>query len=188
MGSSVRISWTDFPTVGAVEKVIHPFREVRRDEWGEILSGGNLYISAENEWTRETRAEIEAAMPENFERGSWDYGKWFHKTVAQIYEERKHIKEEASSKKQWSMKNPENPATYRQRMALHRMTGCNTTEWALTKAQASELIGKHKSGQDITEELKELGLITPPQTGNDPSGATDEPQKDTAHTKYTTQQ
>lgn len=46
MGSAVRIAWVDGPTTKQVEKVSNSHERIDRDQWGEILSGGNRYITA----------------------------------------------------------------------------------------------------------------------------------------------
>ena len=52
-----------------------------------------------------------------------------------------------------AMSNPEGPATSRQLWALHCITKRDTRGWALTKAQASELIDRAKGGEDISGSL-----------------------------------
>lgn len=61
-GSSISVSWTDFPTVAAVEEITNKYESIRYDEYtGEILSGGNTYIHTYNTWSQ----EIETAIKEN---------------------------------------------------------------------------------------------------------------------------
>ena len=58
-GSSISISWVDFPTVEAVEEITSKYESVRYDEYtGEILSGGNTYIHTYNTWSEEMEANI----------------------------------------------------------------------------------------------------------------------------------
>ena len=58
-GSSISVSWTDFPTVEAVEEITNKYESIRYDEYtGEILSGGNTYIHTYNTWSQEMETEI----------------------------------------------------------------------------------------------------------------------------------
>lgn len=58
-GSSISVSWTDFPTVAAVEEITNKYKSVSRCEYtGEILSGGNTYIHTYNTWSEEMETEI----------------------------------------------------------------------------------------------------------------------------------
>ena len=58
-GSSISVSWVDFPTVEAVEEITSKYESVRYDEYtGEILSGGNTYIHTYNTWSEEMEANI----------------------------------------------------------------------------------------------------------------------------------
>lgn len=58
-GSSISVSWIDFPTAAAVEEITNKYKSVRYDEYtGEILSGGNTYIHTYNTWSEEMETEI----------------------------------------------------------------------------------------------------------------------------------
>ena len=58
-GSSISISWVDFPTVEAVEEITSKYESISRCEYtGEILSGGNTYIHTYNTWSEEMEANI----------------------------------------------------------------------------------------------------------------------------------
>lgn len=58
-GSSISVSWIDFPTVAAVEEITNKYESIRYDEYtGEILSGGNTYIHTYNTWSQEMETEI----------------------------------------------------------------------------------------------------------------------------------
>ena len=48
-----------------------------------------------------------------------------------------------------AMANPDGPATARQLFALHCILQADTRGWALTKAQASDLIDRAKRGEDV---------------------------------------
>lgn len=160
MGASIRIRWVDFPTPEAVKKAVQPFERVQRDQaTGEILCGGNLFIFTENEWSSEIREEIEEAMPGNVQRDDWEYHHWYQKAAAQVYERYRGRIEAPTSTR--TMKNPEGPATRRQKWALHKITGADTQEWKLTKAQASALINKAKKKENIKADLEALGLVVP---------------------------
>ncbi|PTM50454.1 LPD29 domain-containing protein, partial [Desmospora activa] len=161
MGASIIIKWTNFPTEQTVDKVVRPYEQVSRDPiTGDILSGGNLHISAVNKWTSELREEIEKEMPHHIKRSDLEYYRYFRETSEKVYE-RYRERIEAPTNRGQVMKDPEGAVTIRQKMALHRATGLNTTEWELTKAQAGQLISKHKKGQDITPDLEKMGLILP---------------------------
>lgn len=93
MGSSISVKWVDFPTVKTVEEIANKYETVRYDEMGEILSGGNHFIFCSNEWTEETRQEIEKNMPENIDRYDNSYYYWFNRTAEEM--ESGEIAEEA---------------------------------------------------------------------------------------------
>ena len=60
MGSSIRVSWIDGPTVSEVDEIAGGYESIRRDEGsGEILSGGNRYVHCER---RFSIAVFEAAV------------------------------------------------------------------------------------------------------------------------------
>ncbi|MFD1428477.1 LPD29 domain-containing protein [Kroppenstedtia sanguinis] len=154
---SITVSWSDFPTQERVEAVTGKYEEISRCEvTGEILSGGNLFVSASNEWTEGVRAEIESEMPEGIQRGDFEYWPAFHQVAERIYQERYRDQiEQSKHKKEKSyreIKNPEDPATYRQKMALIKILGVD----GLTKEQASELIQKGRDGMDILPELERI--------------------------------
>jgi uncharacterized protein len=85
MGSSVHVSWDNMPTRQAVEEVIDQFSQVRYDEiTGEILSGGNLFVSAQPDITKEFRAEVEKQMKHGKDDWYW-YNKEFEEIVNRMY-------------------------------------------------------------------------------------------------------
>ena len=58
-GSSISVSWVDFPTVEAVEEITSKYESVSRCEYtGEILSGGNTYIHTYNTWSEDMETNI----------------------------------------------------------------------------------------------------------------------------------
>ena len=58
-GSSISVSWTDFPTATAVEEITNKYKSISYDEYtGEILSGGNTYMDTYNTWSEEMETEI----------------------------------------------------------------------------------------------------------------------------------
>ena len=58
-GSSISVSWVDFPTVEEVEKITSKYKKVRYDEYtGEILSGGNTFINTYNSWSDDMESKI----------------------------------------------------------------------------------------------------------------------------------
>ena len=58
-GSSISVSWVDFPTVEAVEEITSKYESVLRCEYtGEILSGGNTYIHTYNTWSEDMETNI----------------------------------------------------------------------------------------------------------------------------------
>lgn len=94
MGSSISVKWTDFPTRKAVEAITDKYKTVRYDEaTGDILSGGNHFVFCSNEWTEETRQEIEKNMGE-FDRYDTSYYYWFNRTAEEM--ESGEITEEAA--------------------------------------------------------------------------------------------
>lgn len=56
---SINVSWTDFPTVEAVQEIANKYESVRYDEYtGEILCGGNTFVFTNNSWSDEMRESI----------------------------------------------------------------------------------------------------------------------------------
>lgn len=51
MGSSINVRWVDGPVQKDVEEVIRKYEQVSRDQWGEILSGGNMYVFANRDYS-----------------------------------------------------------------------------------------------------------------------------------------
>jgi len=66
-GSSVDVSWIDGPASAKVDALVKEFESVRRDQFGEILSGGNRYISATRRYTKSVYEREKVA--ENLEPG-----------------------------------------------------------------------------------------------------------------------
>ena len=57
--SSITVSWTDFPTVEAVQEIANKYESVRYDEYtGEILCGGNTFVFTENSWSDDMKKAI----------------------------------------------------------------------------------------------------------------------------------
>ena len=78
-GSSISISWVDFPTVEAVEEITSKYESVRYDEYtGEILSGGNTYIHTYNTWSEEMEASIKENLVKKY--GAEFYNKYINET------------------------------------------------------------------------------------------------------------
>ena len=56
---SINVSWTDFPTVEAVQEIANKYESVRYDEYtGEILCGGNTFVFTNNSWSDEMKESI----------------------------------------------------------------------------------------------------------------------------------
>ena len=111
-GSSISVSWVDFPTVEAVEEITSKYESVRYDEYtGEILSGGNTYIHTYNTWSE----EMEANIKENLILKYWEEfynehieGYDFYRYAREIYQdmynkslvtESETVEEQATDKK-----------------------------------------------------------------------------------------
>lgn len=56
-GESIRVRWTDGPTVAQVQEITQGAESIRRDAWGEILSGGNRYVFCDRDISPELRAQ-----------------------------------------------------------------------------------------------------------------------------------
>ncbi|WP_342422334.1 LPD29 domain-containing protein [Paenibacillus sp. FSL E2-0178] len=98
MGSSVDISWTNLPTRKAVEAITSQYSSVRRCEYtGEILSGGNMYVSANIDYTPEFRAEIESKMNENDLNNHYYYNRAFEEICEQMWNEQNEIGNESEN-------------------------------------------------------------------------------------------
>ncbi|AJA41504.1 hypothetical protein AXJ14_gp185 [Geobacillus virus E3] len=114
-GSSVHVSWTDFPTQETVEKIVNKYKQVRYDEYtGEILSGGNLFVIAQNKWSDELRNKIETEMKNNYSESylSDPFGKMkaFNETAEKLYNEFLQTLEQPKETKQEQQANVK--ATY----------------------------------------------------------------------------
>lgn len=58
-GSSISVSWVDFPTVEAVEEITSKYESVRYDEYtGEVLCGGNTFVFTNNSWSDDMKENI----------------------------------------------------------------------------------------------------------------------------------
>ena len=56
---SINVSWTDFPTVEAVQEIANKYESVRYDEYtGEILCGGNTFVFTNNSWSDDMKENI----------------------------------------------------------------------------------------------------------------------------------
>lgn len=87
MGESIDVHWTNFPTVKQVENHIKQYEHVRRDPMtGDILSGGNRYLSCHNVWTDEIKQEIAELVPEEIQPGDFAYKLHFDQMAEQVYE------------------------------------------------------------------------------------------------------
>jgi hypothetical protein len=82
---SIYISWTDWPVEPAVEEIVDKYEEIQRDEYGEVLAGGNMFVFCNNVWSDEVRAEIVANMPEVDDS---IYYFWFRSTANRLYLEK----------------------------------------------------------------------------------------------------
>ena len=85
-GSSIHIKWVDFPTEKAVKAIASQHESIDRDQFGDILSGGNRFIFCENKWTDEARAVIEKEMTQGIDRNSYEYHYWFTQAAERVWE------------------------------------------------------------------------------------------------------
>lgn len=87
LGSSIDVHWTNFPTVKQVENHIGKYEKIRRNRLtGDILGGGNRYLSCKNVWTDEIRQEIDQLVPEGIHLGDFKYKYHFDQMAEQVYE------------------------------------------------------------------------------------------------------
>lgn len=167
-GSSISVKWENYPTRERVEEITRKHAKIDYDEAsGEILSGANRFVFAENKWTDEAYiSEIERFIPEDVDKNHIDYHYWFSKMAGNLYQdkykdefEKPRDKVEAKeSKRGRTVSNPDAPATKRQLFALHCITQRDTRSWEMTKGQASELIEMSKRGEDIMPIIEDIGL------------------------------
>src|SRR5690606_1470110 len=88
MGSSIYISWTDLPSVEAVEAVTNKYANVRRCEiTGEILSGGNMYVSTSQELSKEFRELLESQLEEHEKDGGYYSKRAMSRIMNQMWNE-----------------------------------------------------------------------------------------------------
>ena len=52
MGEAIEISWTDGPSEKRVQEISNAFKDVSRDGFGEILSGGNRYVGLDRSFSK----------------------------------------------------------------------------------------------------------------------------------------
>lgn len=163
-GGSVDVRWTDFPTAEAVRKVTQKHSEYQRDyATGEILLGANYFVFEHQELSDELKEKAKERMPEGLENeDALTHQHWMNEAIKEIYEEVKDQyegkpKENKKKKKAITVKeeNKEKPATKKQLWALHCITGLNTKGLEITRSQASDLISRSKSGEEITGELNQ---------------------------------
>ena len=64
---SINVSWTDFPTVEAVQEIANKYESVSYDEYtGEILCGGNTFVFTENSWSDDMKEAIKENIINRF--------------------------------------------------------------------------------------------------------------------------
>lgn len=92
-GSSISISWTDFPTVDEVKKVSFKYESISRCEYtGEILSGGNMYVHTYNTWSDEMKNNIDESLRSQYDAEfyeehieGYDYYRYARKQFENMY-------------------------------------------------------------------------------------------------------
>ena len=91
-GSSISVSWTDFPTVEAVEEITNKYESISRCEYtGEILSGGNTYIHTYNTWSAEMETDIKENLIKKY--GTEFYNEYinnsydFYRYAREVYQD-----------------------------------------------------------------------------------------------------
>lgn len=104
-GSSIDVSWTDFPTTKAVEEIVSKYEQVQRCEvTGEILSGGNLFVFTRQEWTEEMKKKIETKAHDNYGESYLNdrvcYYRAFQETAEKLYNEFLQTLEQPKEEKQ----------------------------------------------------------------------------------------
>ena len=52
MGEAIEIRWTDGPSEKRVQEISDAFKDVSRDNFGEILSGGNRYVGLDRSFSK----------------------------------------------------------------------------------------------------------------------------------------
>ncbi|MCR8641514.1 hypothetical protein NV379_02485 [Paenibacillus sp. N1-5-1-14] len=87
MGSSINVEWDNLPTQAAVEAITNKYACVRRCEaTGEILSGGNMYVTAQPNFTAEFKVEVEAQMEEHEINDQYWRGRAFDRIITRMWE------------------------------------------------------------------------------------------------------
>lgn len=169
-GGSVKVTWTDWPTIEAVSKVTAKHEQVHKCEaTGETLLGANYFVFTEQELSDELREKAESKLPEDVQRFNRGYFmkeilKEMYKEVKGLYEGEHHAKREKLSQKQKKSgneikmkdENKAKPATKRQLWALHCMTNMDTRKWKLTRQEASDMILKLKNDSNIDINIKAI--------------------------------
>lgn len=86
MGSSVSVSWDNTPTAKQVEAITEQYSSVRYCEaTGETLSGGNMFVFARPEITKEFKATVEAQMNDCDINDYFRYNRAFNEIVKTLY-------------------------------------------------------------------------------------------------------
>lgn len=150
MGASIDIRWTDFPTEKLVMKAIEKYERVRRCEiTGEILSGGNLYISCSNEWSDQIKEGIEKEMPDDVGPDHEHYYYWFLRTADEVYI--KHFKVEIEQEQKPNANSGKKKSSKRSRSYQKESDQSEKTSKD-RKKQADKL---RKSANTLTKQIQE---------------------------------
>jgi len=80
MESCIDVYWTDGPKKDDVESIANNFESIDRDQWGEILSGGNRFVFCKRSFSEETKKRIfddlksKYALLDNLEYNNYNRG------------------------------------------------------------------------------------------------------------------
>lgn len=91
-GSSITVSWDDFPTEKAVEEIISKYEKVDRcPVTGDVLGGGNLFVFTRQTWSEELKKKIETEVRNNYGESYLNdracYYRAFNETAEKLYNE-----------------------------------------------------------------------------------------------------
>ena len=87
---------------------------------------------------------------------SIEFNRFGENITLQFEQIAKLIFDDSQIEKKIAMTKIDEPATIKQKIALHNITKEDTRNWDITKSEASELIKKASQGENINPEIKKF--------------------------------
>lgn len=125
-----------FPTIDGLQI------ENNTDIMTDYFEKDRIRVTPDNKWYHQV---LEAYNKQQTKRGAETY----HPATAKS-------NKPAPAPSNVVMLNPDEPATKKQLWALHCITKLDTRDWIMTKAEASNLIGRAKKGENILQFVQQI--------------------------------